>query len=127
MILGIGRSAPEEFISMVESLANEHHSSITVDCTRAYFYGSRFNVEIEIVMPEHTLLKVSHDIALDLQHKLENLPEVERAFVHVDYLHRDMPEHKVERNLLLGYAEGTESTLLLERAQSAGSTFPSAA
>eukprot|EP00953_Heterococcus_sp_UTEX-ZZ885_P034099 17686-Heterococcus_DN1.PRE.2 len=126
-IFTAGRSAPEEFISMVESLANEHHSSITVDCTRAYFYGSRFNVEIEIVMPEHTLLKVSHDIALDLQHKLEALSDVERAFVHVDYLHRDMPEHKVERNLLLGLTEGTESTLLLERAQSAGSTFPSAA
>jgi Dimerisation domain of Zinc Transporter len=127
LVMLLGRSAPDEFISMVETLASEHHSSITVDCTRAYFFGSRFNVEIEVVMPEHTLLKESHDIALDLQHKLEALADVERAFVHVDYLHRDMPEHKVERNLLLGYTEGAESTLLLERAQSAGSTFPSAA
>ena len=32
--------------------------------------------------------------------QLEALDEVERAFVHVDYIKRDEPEHKVERNLL---------------------------
>jgi divalent metal cation (Fe/Co/Zn/Cd) transporter len=124
-------TAPDEFIAMVEAIANEHHDNITVDCTRAYFFGSRFNVELEIVMPAHTLLKESHDIALELQHKLEALTDVERAFVHTDYQRRDTPEHKVERNLLLGCNESSSllssDALLLERAQSAGSTFPSAA
>ena len=40
-------------------------------------------------------VKDSHDIALTLQHKVEGFDEVERAFVHVDYEHRDEPEHKV--------------------------------
>jgi hypothetical protein len=30
-------------------------------------------------------LRESHDIGEDLQIKLESLPDVERAFVHVDY------------------------------------------
>ena len=32
--------------------------------------------------------------------KVEAFDEVERAFVHVDYLKRDEPEHKVDYNLL---------------------------
>jgi hypothetical protein len=47
------------------------------------------------------LFKESHDIALALQHKIESLEEVERAFVHVDHLTRDGLEHKVERELVL--------------------------
>jgi hypothetical protein len=33
--------------------------------------------------------------------QVEALEQVERAFVHVDYQRRDLPEHKVERALLL--------------------------
>jgi divalent metal cation (Fe/Co/Zn/Cd) transporter len=40
-------------------------------------------VEIEVVLPGHLKLSESHDVALELQHKLEALPNVERAFVHV--------------------------------------------
>lgn len=29
------------------------------------------------------------------------MDKVERAFVHVDYIQREMPEHKVERSLLV--------------------------
>jgi divalent metal cation (Fe/Co/Zn/Cd) transporter len=50
---------------------------------------------MEIVMPASFILSQVHDIALELQHKLEALEEVERAFVHVDYEKRDHPEHKV--------------------------------
>ena len=80
---------------------------------------------MEIVLPGDMTVAESHDIALALQHKArgsgcgwgcmpqqadaaacalqqsEELEEVERAFVHVDYQQRDAPEHKVERELLL--------------------------
>ena len=46
-------------------------------------------------------VKLSHDIALALQHKIEELDDIERAFVHVDYQARDGLEHKIERNLHL--------------------------
>lgn len=44
------------------------------------------NVEMEIVLPADMTVRESHDIALALQHKIELLPEVERAFVHVHRL-----------------------------------------
>lgn len=37
---------------------------------------------------------------------MEQLEEVERAFVHVDYARRDGLEHKVERQLALATARG---------------------
>lgn len=41
------------------------------------------NVEMEIVLPGNMTVRESHDLALALQHKIESLEEVERAFVHV--------------------------------------------
>ncbi len=46
-------------------------------------------------MPAAMSVRESHDIALQLQHKVEGFDEVERAFVHVDYARREEPEHKV--------------------------------
>jgi cation diffusion facilitator family transporter len=96
----VGYSAPPEFVQSIEGLAHSHHALLTVDCTRAYHFGPRFNVEMEIILPGEMTVTESHDIALDLQHKIEALEDVERAFIHVDYRSRDLPEHKVERMLL---------------------------
>ena len=56
---------------------------------------------MEVVLPGSMTVQESHDIALALQHKIERLDDVERAFVHVDHLGRDGLEHKVERELVL--------------------------
>lgn len=47
-------------------------------------------------MDEELPLRVTHDVAQELQRKLEGLSDVERAFVHVDYEHDHDPheEHK---------------------------------
>jgi cation diffusion facilitator family transporter len=95
-----GHTAPQEFIDDIERLAAEHDHHIVVDCTRVYHFGSRFNVEMEIVLPGSMTVRESHDIALALQHKIESLKDVERAFVHVDHEKRDGLEHKVERQLV---------------------------
>ncbi|KAL3898867.1 MAG: hypothetical protein SGPRY_012755 [Prymnesium sp.] len=62
----------------------------SLDVVRAYHFGPKFLVEIEIVMPEETPLRESHDVGILLQHKIERLEEVERCFVHVDYQFRDV-------------------------------------
>lgn len=96
----IGKGAPEDFIHNLEQLASTHHADMSLDHIRAYYFGQRFIVEMEVVLPPRMTVRESHDIAMILQHKLEALEEVERAFVHVDYTKRDEPEHKVERNLM---------------------------
>lgn len=99
-----GHTAPPEFVARVNKLAAEHSAYLAVDVTRCYHFGSRFNVEMEIVLPADMTVAESHDIALALQHKIEGQIDVERAFVHVDYLQRDGLEHKVERELNAGLA-----------------------
>jgi len=42
-------------------------------------------VEVDIVMDGNTSLWKAHDISQQLQDKIEDLPNVERAFVHVDH------------------------------------------
>ena len=64
-------------------MAIHHDPRLYVDCTRVYHFGARYNVEMEIVLPGDMTVMESHDIALALQHKIESMEGVERAFVHV--------------------------------------------
>ena len=52
------------------SIANSHHEHLSVDCIRAYHFGSRFIVELEVLLPPQMTVEESHDIALFLQHKV---------------------------------------------------------
>jgi len=95
----VGRGAPTDFIEELATIADAHHEDLTVDVIRAYHFGARYMVEMEVVMPIEFTLKQVHDISLNLQNRLEALEPVERAFVHVDYARRDQPEHRTERLL----------------------------
>ncbi|KAK3349942.1 cation efflux family-domain-containing protein [Lasiosphaeria hispida] len=93
----VGKSAPRHFISKLIYMAMTHDDRVVkVDTCRAYHAGQRYYVEIDIVMDEELPLRITHDIAQELQRKLEGLSDVERAFVHVDYEHDHDPheEHK---------------------------------
>jgi divalent metal cation (Fe/Co/Zn/Cd) transporter len=62
------------------------------------FYVSSFEFDFEqvdIELPEELPLKEAHAIGETLQIKLEKLPEVERAFVHLDFECDHKPEHSV--------------------------------
>lgn len=54
-------------------------------------------LQVHIVLPEDMRVKEAHDIQESLQQKLEQLEEIERAFVHIDHdtEHRRDDEHKV--------------------------------
>ncbi|GAB4855187.1 Metal tolerance protein 10 [Ancistrocladus abbreviatus] len=91
----IGRAAPPEFLAKLTYLIWNHHEEIKqIDTVRAYALGSHYFVEVDIVLPEDMLLSQAHDIGETLQEKLEQLPDVERAFVHIDFEYTHQPEHK---------------------------------
>lgn len=48
-------------------------------------------MEIDIVMDGDTTLRTAHDVSERLQNRIEELPQVERAFVHVDYETNHVP------------------------------------
>ncbi|KAD4178710.1 hypothetical protein R6Q59_022330 [Mikania micrantha] len=93
----IGRTAPPDFLAKLTYLVWNHHEEIKhIDTVRAYTFGSHYFVEIDIVLPEDMPLSQAHNIGEMLQEKLEQLPEVERAFVHIDFEFSHRPEHKAK-------------------------------
>jgi divalent metal cation (Fe/Co/Zn/Cd) transporter len=60
---------------------------------QAYHVGDKLNVEVDIVLDERTSLRDSHDLGESLQYVIESVPEVDRAFVHMDYLPYNLPTH----------------------------------
>ncbi|KAK4279456.1 hypothetical protein QN277_011238 [Acacia crassicarpa] len=90
----VGRSAAPEFLQKLTYLCWNHHKAIKhIDTVRAYTFGSHYFVEVDIVLPADMPLQEAHDIGESLQEKLELLPEIERAFVHLDYEYSHKPEH----------------------------------
>ncbi|KAK7401606.1 hypothetical protein VNO78_13220 [Psophocarpus tetragonolobus] len=91
----IGRTAPPDFLAKLTYLIWNHHEQIRhIDTVRAYTFGAHYFVEVDIVLPEDMILHQAHNIGETLQEKLEQLPEVERAFVHIDFEFAHKPEHK---------------------------------
>jgi cation diffusion facilitator family transporter len=102
----IGICASEEFIDQVKEICAQHHPSLMyLDRLKAYHFGTKYLVEIEVVFPAKMTVKQAHDLALELQFKIEQLDQVERAFVHVDYQERTYDEHRVshDENALVLY------------------------
>ncbi|XP_044467682.1 metal tolerance protein 10-like isoform X2 [Mangifera indica] len=94
----IGRTAPAEYLAKLTYLIWNHHEDIRhIETVRAYTFGSYYFVEVDIVLPGEMSLNEAHNIGETLQEKLEQLPEVERAFVHVDFNTTHQHEHKQKK------------------------------
>ncbi|KAI8579099.1 hypothetical protein K450DRAFT_243850 [Umbelopsis ramanniana AG] len=89
----VGKSADVAFLQRATYIALTHPGVTAVDTCRAYYAGNNLFVEVDIVLPPEMPLRETHDIGEALQIKLESLPSVERAFVHVDYEVSHKPEH----------------------------------
>eukprot|EP01132_Coremiostelium_polycephalum_P006254 gene6254-7788_t len=90
----VGKTASPEVLQKLTYIALTHPHVEKVDTCRAFHVGNNLFVEVDIVLPHDMILQKTHDIGESLQIKLESLPEVERAFVHIDYDFTHKPEHK---------------------------------
>jgi cation diffusion facilitator family transporter len=89
-----GKSASPSFLSQLTFVCWNHSPKVlAIDTVRAFHLSFGFLVEVDIVLPEEMSLREAHDIGEALQWKLEAIPEVERAFVHLDYETQHKPEH----------------------------------
>ncbi|ASJ06253.1 cation diffusion facilitator family transporter [Thermococcus pacificus] len=51
---------------------------------RAHYVGNKLHVELHIEVPPELTLKEAHDISEEVKKRVEEIPEVDRTFVHVD-------------------------------------------
>jgi cation diffusion facilitator family transporter len=97
----LGVTAQPDILNMITYVAMTHsEDSIKgIDTVRAYHSGPRLIIEVDVVMDRNERISVCHDVAEELQGKLESLPNVERAFVHIDYETMHKPEHLVKKDM----------------------------
>jgi len=89
-----GTTASPDEIQKLTYLACRYDSRvIKIDTVRAYHVGVKLFVEIDIVLNKDVSLVEAHDVGECLQELVEKLPEVERAFVHIDYDYLHQIEH----------------------------------
>lgn len=96
----IGVTADTQMQQWITYISMTHSPDIVaIDTVRAYHSGPRIIVEVDIVMDQNQTLKMTHDVAEELQTKLESLPDVERAYVHIDFETSHKPEHFLKKEL----------------------------
>ncbi|KAL8927288.1 MAG: hypothetical protein Q9208_002465 [Pyrenodesmia sp. 3 TL-2023] len=96
----IGVTADTQLQQWITYISMTHSPQIlSLDTVRAYHSGPRIIVEVDVVMDPNETLRATHDVAEDLQMKLESLPDVERAYVHIDFETSHKPEHFLKKEL----------------------------
>ncbi|KAK0626599.1 cation efflux family-domain-containing protein [Immersiella caudata] len=99
-LLLVGITASVEIQQLITYVCVTHSPMVKqIDTVRAYHSGPRLIAEVDIVMDPDTSLQETHDVAEELQMKLESLPDVERAYVHVDYETTHKPEHAYKKDI----------------------------
>ena len=92
----VGRVANQQELKEINRVCNEYNRrsrnnkefKMTVDKVTAYHNGTNIIAEVDIILNKNTPLAIAHDICLGLQHQIERISWIERAYVHAD----DIPE-----------------------------------
>ncbi|EOO02936.1 putative cation diffusion facilitator 1 protein [Phaeoacremonium minimum UCRPA7] len=99
-LLLVGVVASVETQQLITYVCVTHSPAVRqIDTVRVYHSGPRLIAEVDIVMDPGASLAETHDVAEALQFKLESLPDIERAYVHVDYETTHKPEHAYRKDL----------------------------
>ncbi|KAI1349548.1 hypothetical protein F5Y01DRAFT_184032 [Xylaria sp. FL0043] len=96
----VGVAGSVEMQQLITYVCVTHSPAIEgIDTVRVYHSGPRLIAEVDVVMNPDATLRETHDVAEELQFKLEDLPDIERAYVHVDYETTHKPEHTFKKDL----------------------------
>ncbi len=99
-MLLVGVTASVDMHQLITYICVTHSPEISgIDTVRCYHSGPRLIAEVDVVMNPEASLRATHDVAEELQIKLESLPDIERAYVHVDYETTHKPEHFYKKDL----------------------------
>lgn len=73
-------SAEEEFRTRARTVSGV----VGLNDLRAHYVGDKVHVELHIEVPKEYTLQAAHDIGVEVKRRLESLPIVHKAFIHID-------------------------------------------
>jgi len=80
----VGKAPPEKMIGEISAEVMKIEAVLGINEILAHYVGNRVHIEIHIALDGTLQLSQAHDIATEVQEMVENLEDVNRAFIHVD-------------------------------------------
>ncbi len=80
----MGKAADKCLIEEIAKLALETKDVTGINDLKSYYVGDKLHIEIHIELDKNMTLEQSHDVGKEVQHKIEGLPQIQQAFVHID-------------------------------------------
>jgi len=80
----MGASAPLQYLKQIKKAALSIKGVTGIHDVKAHYVGNYIHVEIHVEVDMNTSTKVSHDIGEKVQHKIERLSFIDKAFIHID-------------------------------------------
>ena len=80
----IGKSPGKRAIARIKEKALSVNNVKGLNSVLAHFVGNYVHVEVHIELDKQINLTKAHDIGKNVQKKLENIPWINKAFIHID-------------------------------------------
>jgi len=79
-----GRAPSFEVCEEIKKRALSVPNVLGIHDLRAHYVGNKLHVELHVEVPPELTLKEAHDVSEEVKRRIEEIPEVDRVFVHVD-------------------------------------------
>jgi len=79
-----GRAPPFEICEEIKKRALSVPNVLGIHDLRAHYVGNKLHVELHVEVPPELSLKEAHDVSEEVKRRIEEMPEVDVAFIHVD-------------------------------------------
>jgi cation diffusion facilitator family transporter len=76
--------ASEELIAKIKNEALTTNGVLGVNDLRSHYIGNKLNIEIHIEVNKNITIEKAHNIGKEAQKKIEKIPEINKAFIHID-------------------------------------------
>ncbi len=80
----VGKAPSEEMIQEISAEVMKVEGVKGINAILAHYVGNAVHIEIRVALDGNLQFSRAHDIGTDVQQVVENLEEVNRAFIHVD-------------------------------------------
>jgi len=80
----VGRAPPQEMLDEISEVVMSEPGVRGINRILAHYVGNRVHIEIHIALEGSLMLSKAHDMGVVVQRLVESLPDVDRAFIHVD-------------------------------------------
>ena len=80
----MGKAPSKEYITLITDTARKIKGVKGTNDVLAHYVGNFIHIEIHIEVDKDLTTEESHDIGKDVQRAVENIPLVDKAFIHID-------------------------------------------